>query len=163
MAFVASLALLLPVAAASAATVTFRDLHGGYYPGFDITRVTMRNDRYISAKVHVRGLYRRVEVFGINFWPIAHYDVVNYQALTVLRANGNVTGSLHRYTAEGDDKLRCPVRGQWRIQKQFVKIRLPQDCLAESHTLRMEALIGPGNGAGGDPWDWTKVTTVRLN
>lgn len=162
MVLVALLALLLPAAAASAATVTFRDRHGGY-PGFDITRVTMSNDRYVSAKVHVRGLHRRMEVFGINFWPIAHYDQVNYQAVTVLHADGNVTGSLHRYTAEGDDKLKCPVRGQWRIHNGLVRIRLPQDCLAKSHTLRMEALIGPGNGSAGDPWDWMKVTTVRLD
>jgi hypothetical protein len=172
---VAAALTLLTGTAASAATVTFRDVHGRS-AHFDITRVTMKNDHpYVSSKVHVRGLVSpdhdgvgdlRAEVFGINFSPIAHYDVVHYQAMTVFRANGNITASLRRYDGPSDatgTKVHCSVEGRWRLGLDTVKIRVPQSCLDASHTLRMNAAIGPGNGTDGGPFDVTKAVTVPLD
>ena len=97
------------------------------------------------------------QIYVINLMPVRSSD--SYYAKTVRRADGTVTAKLY----QGSTAVNCVVNGQWRPERDDVRISFSQDCLTEHRRIRVNAAIGAGNGNAGDPADWTKTVGVSID
>jgi hypothetical protein len=126
---------------------------------FDLTHVTYVNDSSrVSVKARLADLRPRQGAFGFNLDEVGTPGYAgNYYGITTRHADGSVTASLQNQSG----RMRCDIRGRWRVARDTVRIAFPQRCLHQHHAFRIQVFVGDPHD--GDPDDFTGTVRVRLN
>jgi hypothetical protein len=126
---------------------------------FDLTHVTYVNESsLVSVKARLVNLKPRRAAFGFNLYEAGTPGSTGYYyGITTRHSDGSVTASLQ----DQSGRVRCDIRGRWRVARDTVRIAFPQQCLQQHHAFRIQVFVG--DPRDGDPDDFASTVRVLLN
>jgi hypothetical protein len=126
---------------------------------FDLTHLTyVNNSSLVSVKARLVNLKPRRGAFGFNLYESdTHGGAGYYYGITTRHSDGSVSASLQNETG----RVRCDIRGRWRVARDTVRIAFPQRCLQQHHAFRIQVFVG--DPRDGDPDDFASTVRVLLN
>jgi hypothetical protein len=126
---------------------------------FDLTHLTYVNtSSLVSVKARLVNLEPRRGAFGFNLYESGtHGGAGYYYGITTRHSDGSVSASLQNESG----RVRCDIRGRWRVARDTVRIAFPQRCLKQHHAFRIQVFVG--DPRDGDPDDFASTVRVLLN